>query len=139
MGTLTSEVSMNLHLVRTVFTKASTIGPLEIDGEHTCFILELPWNDNKHDISCIPLGKYKVVLAKSPKRDYIVPLLQGVPGRDGIEIHIGNYPHDTHGCLLPGITTGSDFVGQSGDAFSILRLKVAQGEDTEEGVWITIE
>jgi hypothetical protein len=37
-----------------------------------------------------------------------------VPESRAILIHIGNYPKDTEGCLLPGKTKGVDFVESSG-------------------------
>lgn len=38
---------------------------------------------------------------------------QDVSFRRGITMHEGNNPKDTHGCLLPGSSWKSDFVGGS--------------------------
>ncbi len=70
-------------------------------------VLELPWKDNQHGISCIPAGTYRVVKSegwgniKYPHFAFI-----DVPGRSGICAHIGNYAAgvkvDSEGCLLVG-------------------------------------
>jgi hypothetical protein len=53
--------------------------------------------------TAIPRGRYRVTLVWSPKRNALVPLLLGVPQFTGIEIHIGNKPEDTEGCILLGL------------------------------------
>lgn len=129
---------MDLILKRTVFTKESTIGPLTIDGGLECFILEPPWQENKPNFSSIPPGRYRITLHLSPSREYVVPLLHGVLGRSEIEIHIGNWPKDTKGCLLPGRTVGADYVSQSALAFNLLMTRIMSALDQEETVWIDI-
>lgn len=71
------------------------------DHIFSCFILELPWLDNKPFISCIPKGTYLVKPYSS--KDYPnVYEITGVPNRDKILIHWGNYNRNTKGCQLPG-------------------------------------
>ena len=63
---------------------------------------ELPWHDNKRNISCIPPGKYVCEYYKHPDRGetYYLP---SVPGRSEILIHKGNIPLlDSKGCILVG-------------------------------------
>lgn len=79
------------------------------------FTLEEPWRDldqngiSDRNISCIPAGEYELVLRKSHQnggtggRDYDVWELIGVPGRDNVQIHIGNDLDDTEGCILVGM------------------------------------
>jgi hypothetical protein len=66
-----------------------------------CFTLELGWQNNESQVSCIPPGKYEVKKHTSPKFGKCL-LILNVPGRDLILFHTGNYHEDTHGCILPG-------------------------------------
>lgn len=50
----------------------------------------------------IPAGRYAIMLEMSLRFGEITPHLQNVPGRFCVEIHPGNFPQDTHGCLLVG-------------------------------------
>ena len=38
----------------------------------------------------------------------IMPLLMDVPGHQGIEIHWGNYPDNSRGCILVGMSQSMD-------------------------------
>ena len=97
-----------LTLQRGISDEQGTIGMLV--GLYT---LELPWNNNKNNVSCIPEGTYKVVWSLSPRlRKYTYEIL-GVPGRAGIRIHGGNLAgaapkYITHslGCPLLGTKVG---------------------------------
>ena len=107
---------VNLLIIRDTFTKESTIGKLFINGESFCDTLENPWLDNQRNISCIPEGQYKVRLRlprESATRDYLHLLVQDVPNRDWILVHIGNYPSQTQGCILVGNGREQDAVNNS--------------------------
>lgn len=67
----------------------------------TCKTLELPWRDNQYQISCIPKGNYNVVRRWSEKYGNHFHVL-GVPGRNYILIHVGNYYTEIRGCILVG-------------------------------------
>lgn len=77
-----------------------TLGRLQVGG-FRCFTLELPWDNNKRGVSCIPAGDYPVSHYLSPKHGRVL-LLHGVPGRTYIEIHSGNYTRQIEGCILVG-------------------------------------
>ena len=63
--------------------------------------LELPWKGNAVGESCIPAGRYRLVPRSTQARgDHL--LIEGVPGREWILIHRGNYPSDVRGCILVG-------------------------------------
>lgn len=64
--------------------------------------LERPWVGNAKGISCVPVGEYVFTRYRSPKRGYDVFITQGVRGRSDIELHIGNGPQDSEGCILLG-------------------------------------
>lgn len=63
--------------------------------------LELSWKDNQNMISCIPIGKYKVVKRYSSKYKNHFHILD-VEGRSFILIHSGNFHYNTKGCVLVG-------------------------------------
>jgi hypothetical protein len=75
---------------------------------------ELPWHDNKQDISCIPEGEYICQSIQHPNKG-IVYRVQSVPGRDSILIHIGNNCKDSKGCIL----VGDQFEPINGEAVAI--------------------
>lgn len=65
-----------------------------------CKTLELPWRDNKRNVSCIAVGDYLMVKeATSPKHKYEHFRILNVYGRSGILIHIVNYVKDLKGCI----------------------------------------
>ena len=64
--------------------------------------VELPWRNNRPDVSCIPLGVYPVVWTYSPRFKRHMYLVSQVPGRSGIRLHTANWPHDLEGCIGPG-------------------------------------
>lgn len=147
---------MELLLKREVFTDKSTTGSLFVNNIFECYTMEdkdrglsqdMPIDQIKakkvYGQTCIPYGRYKVVVTKSnrfslaAKRDVYLPLLLNVPGYEGIRIHTGNTAIDTHGCLLPGKQRLADKVLFSTDAFKQLNDKINQALKTGE-VWITI-
>jgi hypothetical protein len=94
---------MNFKVVRDRKDTASPISGRLLMGDSSVFTLELPWLDNQTNLSCIPEGVYKTVLAWSNRYQKIMPRLLNVPDRDGILVHAGNTIHDTHGCILVGM------------------------------------
>lgn len=100
--------TMKVEIYRHKFTvdKRQTLGTLCVLNNYetilySCKTLELPWNDNKKNNSCIPLGTYKVDKYNSQKFGLCFKL-RNVPGREGILIHAGNYNSQTQGCILVG-------------------------------------
>lgn len=87
-----------------------TIGALQVprdDGSTHHFVtLELPDKNNEHNVSRILAGTYRyhVRPAHETRHGYDVVELENVPGRDHVQIHIGNYPRDTDGCILLGLS-----------------------------------
>lgn len=79
--------------------------------------LELPWRDNKRNLSRIPAGEYEIQYVKTSRPysgRYWSYWLKDVPGRSGVLIHSGNWAGDTlkglkahsWGCILLGLKMG---------------------------------
>ena len=96
------------------------------------FTIELPWLDNKKNISCIPAGIYKCTPYSSKKYKDVWQILD-VPNREAILIHSGNFASeikligsyhkpDTEGCILVGLRmdTRVPMVNESKMAMSYL-------------------
>jgi hypothetical protein len=123
----TEDKGVNLLIIRDEFTDKSTIGKLFLNGEMFCDTLELPYLDNQRRISCIPEGEYKVRLRtarESSTRDYLHLLVQDVPARSYILVHIGNFPKDTKGCILVGQSRQQDCVNNSTLAMDLLMKEI---------------
>lgn len=128
-----------LFLKRTTFTEQSTIGELSIEKNHECFILEdydrKLTKENSIDfinrvkifsLTCIPYGRYEIVISFSNRFKCLMPLLVGVPGWEGVRIHWGNWAKDTEGCLIVGKTKGNNYVGSSREEYSSLLGKLQE-------------
>ena len=95
--------------------------------------------------TAIPTGIYRMTLdIKSPKFgskafykevcDGYLPRLIGVPGYEGVLIHVGNTPNDTDGCILVGYNKVKGQVIDSRNAFMKLwdsHLKIAKQSKME--------
>lgn len=93
----------DIHLIRDrLVTDGPTMGRLYC-GQLVFETLEVPWKDNAQDISCIPKGRYRVVIADSTRFQGPMPRLEGVPGRTGILFHPGHQVANTEGCILLGM------------------------------------
>lgn len=89
--------------IRRIYQAKQTVGTMFIGGVEFCKTLELKWNDNKRNESCIPEGTYKVVkrLAHATRKYNHFHVLD-VPNRSYILIHSGNYSRQILGCILVG-------------------------------------
>ena len=92
---------MKITLQRDSQNTVSTQGHLVIDGQHAGYTLERPPSQYPADYHCIPAGTYPISIYDSPRFARPMPLL-AVPGHSGIEIHWGNEPVNSHGCILVG-------------------------------------
>lgn len=105
-----------LTLVRLFSGNDGTFGKLILPSGYSCFTAELPYKDNKKEISCIPKGLYKITPRQATNKfkythyKVLEPTGEEVMGRDNILIHVGNYAGDTslgkksdvEGCILVG-------------------------------------
>lgn len=94
-----------LKLVRFGSTPFGTFGRMvfndNIADVWSCFTVERPWAQNRPTFSCIPAGLYPLTLYDSPRHGRVY-LLQNVPQRANIEIHIANVSSELEGCIAPG-------------------------------------
>jgi hypothetical protein len=96
---------------------------------------------------CIPAGRYQILMYPSAAFKAMVPLLQDVPGRTGVELHYGNFTRDpvtgqwlSEGCILCGdARLNAEEILETQDAcinhiWPVIAAVVARGEE----VWITV-
>lgn len=93
---------MKIEVIRHYFSEAYTIGKLYIDGVFFCDTLEPSTTATQHP--AVKLGSYRLSIVWSYKFGSFMPRIE-VPHRSGILFHVGNYPHDTKGCVLLGLNT----------------------------------
>lgn len=115
-------IRKDLLLFRNFDSGSETIGMLYFKSDKLRFVhtLEDPYNEHKIPGSTrISAGQYEIKLIKEGRhyeeycnhkndeiaeltRKYGVMQLQNVPNFAGILIHIGNFNHNTSGCILVG-------------------------------------
>jgi len=78
--------------------------------------------------TAIPTGTYAVRLYNSPKHGPDTPELVAVPGYQHVQIHSGNGPRDTLGCLLFGLgrDVSAGIVTRSRPACDWIRSEIAK-------------
>ena len=115
--------NLNLLITRFKAYDKSVIGTLSVNGTQICYTLEEAWRNNQKGHSCVSLGTYggfiRYTSSKS-KREWCFQL-NDANGRTAIQIHIGNYPGDTEGCVLVGTTYSENMVGNSTAAYQKLQ------------------
>lgn len=119
--------TLTITITRDTETCESTTGTFEakVDvagvGSLKGYTLECPSKEKRRTPKTpvrIPPGTYGAEIydrgtkGKKVHRNRVF-LLKGVPGRTLIEIHVGNKPADTEGCILPGSGRKKDWVSNS--------------------------
>ncbi|MCU0431386.1 MAG: DUF5675 family protein, partial [Cytophagaceae bacterium] len=98
--------TIKVLLQRGASNEKETLGTISVMNAErevfTCKTLELPWKDNKVDISCIPKGTYKVQKRYSARYLHHFHVMD-VPGRNWILIHTGNYYSQIAGSIIVGL------------------------------------
>lgn len=92
-------------------------GYLSVNDSAICYTMELPYRGNLNYLSSIPKGKYEAFIRTDKAIGWRIELV-GVPKRDSIQIHLGNYTSDITGCILVGkvVRTENCTVEKSKDA-----------------------
>ena len=103
---------MSVEITRLEQTERGTLGVILVDGRVVCYSLELPWKENKPNVSCIPTGQYDLLLEWSPAFGKDLYELYGVDGRSEIKIHIGNSLGEMKGCIILGTDVGYNADGE---------------------------
>ena len=89
--------------------------------------------------TAIPEGRYRVRTTYSPRFRRDLPLVENVPGFEGVRIHPGNTAADTEGCILPGSSRDPQGrVLDSRSAFRKLGKLIRDAEQLGEEVFLTI-
>lgn len=114
--------AFKLTIARKYSSKTCTSGYLAVDGKIVAYTLERPWLGNTPLLSSIPDGKYGGTLRYDHADAWRIELT-GVPDRGNVQIHTGNTPDDTEGCILVGLKLGADLcsVQDSKKAYDALR------------------
>ena len=112
----------NINSFRFIETDKSTISVFNIPGtEIQGYFLEPagPSTTQSGKDQRIPEGTYNLENYSSKNHPDVFRIYNDNVSKDRrILIHIGNYPDDTAGCLLPGSSWEKDFVGNSGKMFN---------------------
>ena len=118
----------------------ATIGEMFLDGTKECFTLE----DEPHEVkipgkTCIPAGKYRVIMSRSPRFNKVLPELLAVPNYTGVRIHSGNKAEDTEGCILVGEEAYENTIGRGREALLELMAAIDMAIEGGEQVWIEVK
>ena len=115
-----------IRIIRSEETDEAMLGQIYVGGEEIGYTLEQPWNNNQEGESCIPPGEYVAYIRdkETSRWDYNPIQLIDVFNRSYIQVHIGNYPANTQGCILIGKGRGHNAVWNSEDAYDELMSKL---------------
>ena len=139
---------MKLELTRTTKLPKCTIGTLTVNGLFQCHTLE----DTEREVvgqpvaswkiprlTAIPKGTYNVTITMSNRFQKLLPLVESVPGFDGVRIHTGNTADDTEGCIIVGTGVLVDRLINSRVAFEPLYGQIKEALYRGEKVELTIK
>lgn len=106
-------IKANTIVLERKYLREGTHGTVTFPDGSSLDTLELPWNDNRQRVSCIPEGTYTLRMRHSPvvsrssggefKRGWEVT---DVDNRTYIMIHPGNYVRNFLGCIGVGLSKG---------------------------------
>jgi len=122
------------------YFKEGTNGTLFCSNKFLCHTIELPWRNNKKNISCIPEGTYSIVGRYSKHFKHHL-LVKGVKNRRLILLHPANNAlKELEGCIAP--ITYLSGLGKgiySRAAMQKLLSLVHQAQDRKEHILLTIK
>lgn len=125
--------SSTIKIVRFRESSKAVLGRLYLNSVYLCDTLEPPFREQ---YGAIPYGRYLVKFIWSSKFKCVVPLVM-VDDRSMIEIHVGNIPENSRGCILVGYNypiVGNSLM-YSKLAFQMLMINLS--EDISSNLLIT--
>lgn len=130
---------MELILERTYLTNGVN-GKLFIGKQLVCPTIELPWRNNRYQVSCIPEGKYPVRLRHTERFGRHLAI-DHVPGRTAILIHTFNHAlKESKGCIAPvSRITGEGEGHSSRVALDQLLMQLKPAFDNKETIFLIIK
>jgi hypothetical protein len=138
---------LKLLLQREELLPLGTPGSLSVDGAPFCVTLERPAPRFHAQYCCVENGEYGVLAQYSPHFGRVMPTLQNVADRSGIEIHWGNFVDDYQGCIgvgasgsrmpadMPG---GEPCIWSTRATFDVLFARIARALAAADAVTIAI-
>jgi hypothetical protein len=130
---------MKLVVERKWCNPECTIGLMTVNGQNEYFTLEDVERETKiQGKTAIPKGSYNVSITPSNRFKRDLPLIENVPGFEGVRIHPGNTAEDTEGCILVGRHKGPNYVSESRAAFNDLYKEIKGALDSGDQVILEI-
>lgn len=130
---------MRLELKR-AYHSEGTNGKLYHEEQLVCHTIELPWLQNRRNVSCIPEGSYSLSKRNTKTRgDHLI--VNDVPDRSGILLHPANDAlKELKGCIAPVTSlTGPGLGSSSRKANEKLQNLLFEALDQHEEVILIIQ
>lgn len=130
---------MEVILKRTYYENG-TNGKLYHGKQLVCFTIELPWLQNRRNVSCIPEGSYEIRKRYTKTRGSHL-ILEKVSDRSGILMHPANNAlKELKGCIAPVNKLDAPGIGSlSQKATEKLQNLLFEVLDRDEEVFLTIQ
>ncbi|WP_299116960.1 DUF5675 family protein [uncultured Winogradskyella sp.] len=97
-----------IKIVRDWQDRNQTLGKCTVYDENnkplfSAISLERGWRNNQSNVSCVPKGRYPVVLEWSPRFQKDLWELKNVPNRAECKFHASNFWYQLNGCIALGL------------------------------------
>ena len=131
-------------IIRDAFFPTCTLGRLFVDGSlygYTCEDTDRKLEEGGQKIAgqtAIPRGLYRLTATMSNRFQRLMPLIQGVPGFEGIRIHAGNGASDSSGCPILGAIRTANGVRNCAQVNADLLELITSLEEQGDVAWIEI-
>lgn len=114
-----------IELVRT-YQDECTMGRIYFNDVEICQSIELPWQHNTPNLSCIPEGEYKLTHRQTERFGQHL-LVENVPGRTWILFHPANHAKkELRGCIAPVMEIRGQYGMHSRLALNVLLKNIRQ-------------